>query len=70
MLKLVKGILSTVWLVFLFGVGALLCQSIVMSPDGHITLDITVIMDLAKQLLAFCNNIKNYCLFVVNVLYF
>ncbi len=70
MIKLVKLVGTTVWSVFMFGIGALLCQSIVMTPDGHITVDFNVIMDLLNQFFIFCNKIKNYCLFVVNVLYF
>jgi hypothetical protein len=70
MIKLVKAIWSAIWLVFMFGIGALLYQSIVMSPDGHITVDFNVIMDLLRQFLVVCNKIKNYCLFIVNVLYF
>ena len=70
MIKLVKVIWSAIWLVFMFGIGALLHQSVVMSPDGHITLDFNVIVDLLRQFLVICNKIKNYCLFIVNVLYF
>ncbi len=70
MIKLVKLVWSTVWLVFMFGIGALLCQSLGVSPKGYITVDFNVIMDLLNEFFIFCNKIKNYCLFVVNVLYF
>ena len=70
MIKLVKLVWSIVWLVFMFGIGALLCQSIGVSREGHITVDFNVIMNLLNDFFFLCNKIKNYCLFVVNVLYF
>lgn len=70
MIKLVKFVWSAVWVVLLFGVGALICEMLGMCSREAVIIDFIKNCDYEQWFAFIFQNIKKYCLIVLDVLYF